>query len=66
MPKCSNMSSGRINSPRSMETAQRVVEAFDGRWSDVRRSAQRSSDGVYVIRQSELDRRNQAAHDRQR
>ncbi len=57
-PYIALMSSGRINSDQSMETARRVVEAFDGRWSEVRRNAVRAPDGAYVIRESQLTGHN--------
>ena len=44
------MSSGRVNSKGSLETASQVFRSFDRSWAAVERAAVRDQNGVYVVR----------------
>jgi hypothetical protein len=44
------MSSGRVNSKGSLETASRVFSSFGRSWAAVERAAVRDQNGVYVVR----------------
>jgi hypothetical protein len=46
------MSSGRVNSKGSLETAGRVLRSFGGSWEAVERAATRDENGVYLVRRS--------------
>ena len=57
------MNSGRINSPESIRLASEVVRAF-GSWEAAERASQRSADGVYVLRRSQIPVKCQNEADR--
>jgi hypothetical protein len=46
------MSSGRVNSKGSLETASRVFRSFGRSWAAVERAAVRDENGVYVVKRN--------------
>jgi len=56
------MSSGRINSKGSIDTASRVLRSYNGSWAAVERAATRDANGVYVVQRKPSTESPDKAH----
>lgn len=50
------MSSGRINSAKSLQMAAKVIAAFGGSWQALENASELRDDGVRVIRRSAIEK----------
>jgi hypothetical protein len=48
------MNTGRINSEESLAMGEAMFEASGHSWRNIEQVAHRTSDGVYIVRRSEL------------